>query len=328
MTSFVPMHRILVGALLLAASLALAPAASAQAPYGNVVPIELPAPRGDQVVLARVLVQMEITRRVRPRPSSIGPLTVRRAGGGVARGYAVTAVSARYRGNRVMLRLAAVRTGSRSLRRLRLRLRIGTARAAFRRAGTRTVALRPEVRVRGLRDCARIGREAARWSPVRGLASVRLGGERFPARATVGAAQQFACDRPIATVPAGIAQRFLISVDPRFANGPGSPVEGFFATWARDASGVTRVCVFVRGQPGGTGEVTVGTTTQPFRLDDDRGVARTRTDVPGEGEYQFTVRWRRPDGRFRTTQETVRVAADGPGGDEPPAPYAAAGSCR
>jgi hypothetical protein len=315
-------------ALSFLSAVVLAPAAHAQVPYGNVVPVTLPAPNGNEVVLARVRVQMEIDRRLRPRPASIGPLTVRRAGGGVARGYAVAAVRARPRGNLVTVRLGAVRTGSRSVRRLRLRLRIGTARAAFRTARTRTVALAPRRSVRRLPDCAAIGAEAARRSLVRGLASVRIGGERFGARAAVGAAQQHACGRPIAAVPAGAAERFLLAVHPAFAGGPGSPVEGFFATWARGADGRARVCVFVRGRPRGTGDVTVGTITQPFVLDADRGVARTQTDVPGEGEYQFTVRWRQADGTFRSARSTLRVPAVGTRGTQPPAPYSAAGSCR
>lgn len=304
---------------------ALAPAAHA-VPYGNVVPVTIPAPKADEVVLARVDVGMEISRKVRPSPASIGPLSVRRAGRRVARGYAVTGVRARPRGNRVVVRLAAARIGRRSLSRLRLKLRIGTRRAAFTAAQVRTVAIDPRTRVRRLPECGVIGAEAARWSPVRGLARLTLGGDRFGARATVGAAQQIACRKPIAAVPAGPAERFLLAVDPRFASSP-SAVEGFFATWVRDEDGSARVCVFLRGEPGGTGDVTVGTTTQPFALDDDRGVALTRTDVPGEGEYRFVVRWRQPDGTFRETESTLRVPAGGTRGDDPPPPYSAAGSC-
>jgi hypothetical protein len=318
------MHRILVLTFLFAA--ALAPAAHA-VPYGNVVPITLPAPKGDEVVLARVQIGMEISRKVRPSPASIGPLTVRRAGRAPARGYAVNAVRARVRGKQVTVRLVAVRTGNRSLRRLRLKLRIGTARAAFTGARTRTVAMNPDARVRRLPECGVIGGEAMRWRPVAGLAGVRIGGERFGARTTVGAAQQIACRRAIRSVPSAAAERFLVAVHPAFAGGPGSPVEGFFATWARGEDGGTRICVFVRGDAGATGDVTVGTTTQPFTLDDDRGVARTQTDVPGEGEYLFTVRWRQSDGTFRETESTLRVPAGGTRGDNPPAPYSAAGAC-
>lgn len=319
------MHRILALTFLLAA--AFAPAAQAQVKYGNVVPVQLPAPKGDEVVLARVQVQMEISRKISPRPAEIGPLTVRRAGGGVARGYSVTAVRARPSGNLVTVRLAAVRTGSRSLRRLSFRLRIGTRRAAFVRARTRTVAMDPDVRVRRLPECSRIAREASRWSVVRGLAGVRIGGERFGARTTVGAAQQLACRRAIPAVPAGAAERFLLAVHPRFAGSPGAPVEGFFATWAKAQDGSAKICVFVRGEPRGTGDVTVGTTTQPFTLDADRGVARTETAVPGEGEYAFRVRWRQSDGTFRESESTIRVPAGGTRGNDPPEPYSAAGTC-
>lgn len=305
---------------------ALAPAAHA-APYGNVVPVTIPAPKADEVVLARVDVGMEISRKVRPSPSSIGPLTVRRAGRRVARGYAVTGVQARRRGNRVLVRLAAVRIGRRSLARLRLKLRIGTRRAAFTGAQVRTVAIDPSTRVRRLPECGVIGAEAARWSPVRGLARLTLGGDRFGAKATVGAAQQLACRRVIQAVPAGAAERFLLAVDPGFANSPAAPVEGFFATWARSPSGAARVCVFLRGRSGGTGDVTVGTPTSPFTLD-DRGLGFTVTSVPGEGEYLLHIRWRQPDGTFRETESTIRVPAGGTAGDDPPPPYSGAGSCR
>jgi hypothetical protein len=324
-TSFTAMRRFVGLSFLLA--MAVAPSAHA-AEYGNVVPVSLPAPKADEVVLARVQVGMEISRKARPRPQSIGPLTVRRAGGAPARGYAVTAVRARPRGNRVVVRLAAVRLrGGRTVPRLRLKLRIGTARAAFTGAQIRSVAMDPDTRVRRLPECGVIGREAEGWSLVRGLAGVRIGGERFGARTTVGAAQQLACRRAIASVPVGAAERFLVAVHPLFAGGGGAAVEGFFATWARGADGAARVCVFVRGRPGATGDVTVGTTTQQFTLDADRGIARTQTAVPGEGEYLFTVRWRQSDGTFRDTQSTIRVPAGGTRGNEPPAPYSAAGSC-
>jgi hypothetical protein len=320
------MRRILVLSVLLAA--AIAPAAHAQVEYGNVVPVTLPAPKGDEVVLARVQVGMEISRKARPRPRSIGPLTVRRAGGPVARGYAVTGVRARPRGNRVIVRLAAVRLrGGRVVPRLRLKLRIGTRRAAFTGAQIRTVAMDPDTRVRRQPECGTIGGEAARWSLVAGLAGVRIGGERFGARTTVGAALQFACRRTIDAVPIGAAERFLVAVHPQFRGGGGSPIEGFFATWARGDDGRTRICVFVRGRPAGTGDVTVGTTAQQFVLDNDRGVARTQTDVPGEGEYLLRVRWRQSDGTFRETESTLRVPAGGTRGGEPPRPYSAAGSC-
>jgi hypothetical protein len=323
---FRAMRRILVLGFLLAAL--LAPAAHAQVEYGNVVPVAVPAPRGDEVVLAKVLVSMEANRRARPRPRGIGPLTVRRAGRGIPRGYAVTAVRARPRGNRVLVRVAAVRTtGGRVRGRLRFRLRVGTSRAAFTSAQIRTAAIDAETRVRRQPDCSGIGGEADGWSLVRGLSGVRLEGERFGARTTVGAVQQLACRRAIDAVPAGAAERFLLAVHPTFA-GAGVPVvEGFFATWARDAAGATRICVYVRGRPGSAGDLTVGTTQQPFTLDADRGLALTRTDVPGDGEYAFTVRWRQPDGSVRRSESTLRVPAGGTRGNDPPRPYRAAGAC-
>ncbi|HEX8207220.1 MAG TPA: hypothetical protein VF587_14260 [Solirubrobacteraceae bacterium] len=319
------MHRILVVSLLLFA--ALVPSAHA-VEYGNVVPVSVPAPKGDEVVLARVEVGVEISRRARPRPRGIGPLTVRRAGGAIPRGYAVTAVRARPRGRRVVVRVAAVRTsGGRVRSRIPFKLKVGTARAAFTGAQVRTVALDPDTRVRRLPECGAIGGEAEGWSLVRGLASVRIGGERFGARTTVGAGQQLACRRSIASVPVGAAERFLVAVHPGFRGGGGTAVEGFFATWARGADGAMRVCVYVRGRPRGTGDVTVATTSQAFTLDEDRGVALTQTTVPGDGEYLFTVRWRQFDGSFRETEGTIRVPAGGTRGDDPPAPYRAAGSC-
>ena len=326
MTSFTPMRRIVVLALLLPAALALTPAAHAQAPYGNVVPVALPVPKGDEVVLARVSVEMRL-RPARVAQSPLGALRVRRVGR-LPRGFGVAAVRAGRRGDVVTVRLAAARTAARArrIRRLRLSLKIGDARVAFRRAVTSAVPIDPDTTVRRTGDCATISGEGSRWTPVGRLAAIRIGGERFGARTAVGAAQEIACEKDIRAVPEEAAARFLAAVHPAFGRGRGASIEGFFATWARGQDGRARVCVFVRGDAGATGDVTVGTTRQSFTLD-DRGLARTQTDVPGEGRYLFTVRWRQPDDTFRESESTLRVPEGGTRGGEPPPPYSAAGPC-
>jgi hypothetical protein len=307
--------------VLLTVLLAAAPAAPA-ASRDNVVEIAMPRPAADQIVLARVQVKMGFEARV----AQVGRLNVRRAGR-VPAGFAVAAVRARQRGDTVTVRLAAVRTSSsaRSGGRLRVKLRVGAPRHTYERAVTSTVPIGPGTRVRRHRDCATINGEAARWQAVRGLSAVRLEGIRFSARTAIGAALELACERDIRTV-AG-TDRFLVSVDRDFAGGGGGVVEGFYATWARDAAGNPRICVYVRGRRGGEGDVTVASTTQRFELDDARGVARADTPVAGEGEYAFKVRWRQPDGTYRESESTLRVPADGQKGNDPAEPYSAAGNC-
>ncbi len=111
--------------------------------------------------------------------------------------------------------------------------------------------------------CATINREASRWTPVRGLRGIALAGSVFGARTAVGAAQEIACSRSIRSVSDLAAERFLNAVDRRFAGGAAGPVEGFFATWSKDAAGNAKVCVFVRGVRGGTGDVSIAGTTRP-----------------------------------------------------------------
>ncbi|HEV2814146.1 MAG TPA: hypothetical protein VGW10_12910 [Solirubrobacteraceae bacterium] len=317
----------LAALVLLTAFLAGAATAPAASRYGNVVEVVVPRPAANQVVLARVQVEMGLRRGFQ---GARGRLNVRRAGGRLPRGYSVTAVRARPRGSTVTIRLAAVRSSSpaRAGRSLRVPLRIGHSGLAFRRARVWTVPIGPATAVRRTRDCTTIAGEAARWSPVGGLARLSIGGERYSAQTTVGAAQQIACEKRIRSVSANAAARFLTAVDPDFADGAGGgTVEGFYATWARDAAGAARVCVYVRGARGGTGDVTVASTSQQYTLDDDTGIARLVTAVAGEGEYAFTVRWRQRDGTYRESVSTLRVPPSGQKGNDPPAPYSVAGPC-
>ncbi len=312
-----PLGAFALAALVLLSFVPGAPAAS----RGNVVEATMPAPKSDQVVLTRLEAEMQL----RPRGGGpVGRLSVRRAGR-VPAGFAVAAVRARQRGNTVIVRIAAVRTsGSVRAGRLRVRVRIGGSRVTYRRAVTSTVPIGPATSVRGTRDCRTIDAEASRWTPVRGLAAVSGDGVRFGARTAVAAAMGIACDRRIRTVSG--TESFLVAVDEEFSAG-GSAVEGFYATWARDAAGNARICVYIRGRRGGDGDVTVASTTQAFELGDTNGVARTDTAVAGEGEYAFVVRWRQPDGTVRESESTLRVPAGGMKGNDPPEPYSAAGPC-
>ncbi|HEV3002307.1 MAG TPA: hypothetical protein VGW75_16315 [Solirubrobacteraceae bacterium] len=311
-------------ALAVLALLAAAPAAPAASGYGNVVDVALPRPAADEVVLARLQAAMTL----RPgRRGGLGSLAVRRAGGRLPRGFALAAVRARPRGATVTVWLAAVRTrAARGGRPLRVRLRIGGARVAYRRATTWSVGVRPGRRVRGVPGCGTISGEAERWTAVGGLRSIALGGQRFAARTAAGAALEVACRRSIRSLSPLAAERFLNAVDARFA-GTGEAVEGFFATWARDAAGNAVACVFVRGARGGGGDVTIAGATRRFALDAEHGVARVDAALPGPGDHPFLVRWRQRDGTVRESESTLRVPAGGTRGDGPPPPYSAAGSC-
>jgi hypothetical protein len=207
---------------------------------------------------------------------------------------------------------------------MRVKLRVGDPRHTYVRAVTSTVPIGPNTRVRSNRDCRTINAEAARWTAVPGLASVRVEGLRFSARTAVGATLELACEKDIRSVSG--RERFLNTVDRDFAGG-GGVVEGFYATWARGADGAPRICVYVRGARGGEGDVTVASTRQRFELDDANGIARVDTVVAGEGEYAFTVRWRQADGTFRESESSLRVPAGGEKGNDPPEPYSAAGNC-
>jgi len=326
-----PRRALALGALLLSLLLSLvlapAPAGAAKAPYGNVVQVDVRRPAGDEVVLTRVRVHMALRRGVAPRP--LGRLNVRRVGAGLPRGFAIAGVRARPRGGLVTVRLAAVRTGRAARARgpLRVRLKIGGRHVVFSRASTWRVAIAPGVRPQREPGCAAMGGEAQRWTAVAGLRAIALGGERFGARTAVGAAQARACRRRLASVPADAAQRFLTAVDGRLGGGPRGPVEAFYATWAKHPDGTAKVCVYVRGGRGATGDVTVGSAWQPFTLDDDTGIAKTVTEVPGDGEYAFKVRWRQPDNTYDQSAGLIRVPPGNPPGESPPAPYSAAGPC-
>ena len=307
--------------VLLSVLLAAAPAAPA-ASRDNVIEIAVPRPAADQVVLARAQIRMGFENA---RVGQVGRLAVRRAGRAPA-GIGLAAVRAGQRGGTVSVRLVAVRTGSagRGGGPLRVRFRVGEPRHTFQRVVTSTVRIAPDTRVRRNRECATINGEAARWSAVRGLRGLRLDGRRFGARTAVGAALEVACERDIRSVTG--AERFLNAVDSGFA-GSGGTVEGFFATWVRDAAGNEKVCVYVRGRRGGDGDVTVASTTQRYELDDTSGLARVDTAIAGEGEYAFTVRWRQPDGTLRESESTLRVPPAGDRGRAAPEPYSSAGAC-
>lgn len=312
---------LLVALVLLSVLLAAAPAAPA-ASRGNLIEVALPRPAADEVVLARAQIRMAFDAG---RVAQVGRLSVRRAGR-VPAGFGVAAVRARQRGDTVWVRIAAVRNGpaARAGAPLRVRLRVGDPVHTFRRVVTSTVPIAPDTRVRRSRDCATINGEASRWTAVRGFAALRVEGTRFGARTAVGAAQEIACERDIRSISG--TERFLTAVSRDF-DGGGGIVEGFYATWARDAAGNAKICVYVRGRRGGDGNVTVASTTQRFELEDETGVGRTDTAIAGEGEYAFTVRWRQPDGSLRESESTLRVPAEGQKGADAPQPYAAAGPC-
>ena len=320
-----PLPAIALAAVVILSLLLLAPAARAASPFGNVVEVKLPRPTTTEVLLGRVVIDMQ----ARTGGPARGSLNVRRAGGSLPAGYSVAAVQARPKGSRVTVRLVAVRgTGAaRAGGPLRVKLRIGGSKVVYRRATTATVPIAPDTTVRRAPECRTIVNEAAGWKPVSGLARASVEGTRYAARSAVGAAQQIACSVRIPSVSSIGASSFLEAVDPEFAEEPGATVEGFFATWVKNPDGSARICVFVRGERGGTGDVLVASTTQPFTLSSSDGVAKTSTDVAGEGEYAFRVRWRQSDGTFRTSESAVRVPAGGGRGDDPPAPYSAAGTC-
>ncbi|HEX2087070.1 MAG TPA: hypothetical protein VHF89_15425 [Solirubrobacteraceae bacterium] len=319
-----PLGAAALGALVLTL-LSLAAAPGAHARLTNVVSVSIPRPAGDEIALVRVEARMSFDAA---RVAGLGNLPVR-ASGRVPAGFALAGVRARPRGDTAIVRLAAVRTFGRAGPPIRLRLHIGRRGVhVFRHALLSTVRIGPSTRVRRPGGCATIVGESVRWVNVFPLGGLTLGGERFGARTVVGAAQQLACRRRMLTVPSLLIDRFLTAVDRDFtADDGGGAVEGFYATWARGADGRPRICVYVRGDRGGRGDVTVASTTQQFILDDDFGLARVDTAVAGEGEYAFVVRWRQPDGTFRESESTLRIPSGGRKGQDPPRPYSAAGLC-
>jgi hypothetical protein len=315
----------LAALVLLTLLLVAAPAASAKS-HGNLIEALVARPKADQVVLGRVEVRMGSDARV----ARVGALNVRGAGG-VPAGYSVAAVRAKQRGDTVTIRLAVVRaTGAaRGGRGMRVRFRVGRRGLTYKSAVTNSVPIGPDTRVRLARDCRTISAEASRWRAVRGFTGVRIGSERFAARTAVGAAQQIACEKRIGSLSGEAADRFLLAVDPGFAGASegGGVTEGFYATWAKDASGNARICVYARGRRGGDGDVTLNGVRQAFTMDDTSGIARVDVGVPGAGEYSFTVRWRQADGTFRSSRSSLRVPEGGQRGNDPPDPYSAAGPC-
>ncbi|HEX2084577.1 MAG TPA: hypothetical protein VHF89_02765 [Solirubrobacteraceae bacterium] len=320
-----PLGATALGALvLIVVSLAVAPGAHAR--LTNVIPVDIPRPAADEVSLVRVEARMSYQAQV----AGLGDLPVR-VTGRLPRGFAVAGVRARPRGDTAIVRLVAVRTTSRAPagRDMRIRLRIGSYPThVYRHALMRAVRIGPSTRVRRPTGCATIVGESARWRVVRRAGAIGVDGVRYGARTVVAAAQQLACDKRIPTVSSTAMEQFLTAVDPDFAASDGSgAIEGFYATWAKAPDGSARICVYVRGDRGGSGNVTVASTFQEFTLDDDTGVTRVDTAVPGEGEYAFVVRWRQPDGSFRESESTLRVPGGGTKGQDPPAPYSAAGPC-
>jgi hypothetical protein len=90
--------------------------------------------------------------------------------------------------------------------------------------------------------------------------------------------------------------------------------EEFSVSWAHGGSG-SRMCVYVTGPPGRTGDVTVVADTREFTLGNS-GRATVMIDIPGPGNYPIRVRWRQPDGSFQEREGTFRVEA----GQGPPPP--------
>ena len=307
----------------LALILVLAAPAAAQSPFGNVVNVAVPRPAGDEVVLVRF--DVEMARR--SAGARLRDLPVRRVGGSIPSGYGIAAVRAIQRGSTVRVRLAAVRTGDGSRGpAMRLRLRIGGTGVVYRHAGQRSVRMAAGDGAWRGGDCRIIRVEAAGWRSVPGLRGVTLDGERYSARTAVGAGMEAACQRNVPIVSQLAAEQFLGSVDPGFVGETGGEVEGFYATWVKNPDGNGTICVYVRGDWGGTGELLINGGRTPFTLDDTRGLARVDT-VVAPGEYPFTVRWRQPDGTFRQSASSIRVPAGAVNGEGPPAPYSAAGPC-
>lgn len=310
----------LAATVVLAALLAATPAAPA-ASRDNVVEVELQRPASDEIALAHTRIEMADEDGGR----ATGRLPVRRVRG-IPDGFGVAAVRAGRDGDTVTVRIAAVRTGADSHRGrpLRVRLRVGKPRHTYKRAVTSRVMIAPGQRVRRHPGCGAINGEAEGWKPVRRLRTIRFGARRFGAMTSVGAATELACGRIIESITG--TDRFLIAVDREFLR-RGPAVEGFYATWAREPDGSPRICVYVRGRAGRSGEVTLAGSTQGFRLDTVRGVGRVDAVVPGEGEYPFTVRWRQPDGTLRESESTLTVPASEPKGGDPEEPYSSAGNC-
>ena len=318
-----PLRSSALGATLIVLLLGLAAPAGAQSPYGNVVTALVPRPAGDEVVLARL--DVEMARR--SAGARLRGLAVRRVGGSVPSGYGITAVRARQRGATVRVRFAAVRTGvGARAPGIRIRLRIGGRGVVYSRARTRSTRIAPGDGAWRSPDCRVLGAEARGWRPVRGLAALVIDGERYSAPTAVGAGLEAACQRNVPSVSQLAAERFLGSVDPRFVGETGGEVEGFYATWVKNPDGSGTVCVYVRGDWGGSGDLLINGRRTPFTLDDQRGLARVDT-VLAPGEYAFTVRWRQPDGTFRQSGSSIRVPAGAVNGEGPPAPYDAAGPC-
>ena len=132
----------LAALVLLTAFLAVAPSAPGASRYGNVVEVLVPRPAANQVVLARVQVDMGLRRGFR---GALGSLNVRRDGRRV--------------------RLRQVRRQLRAGRSVALRLKVSTAsRAAARRSLTlgRRLSARVTVRVRDGRGNLRIAGRSIR----------------------------------------------------------------------------------------------------------------------------------------------------------------------
>jgi hypothetical protein len=239
----------------------------------------------------------------------------------------VAAVRARQRGNTVRVRLAAIRSGVGGRGpAIKLKLKIGGAGDVYRDAGTRSTAIRPGTGIWRGGDCGQMNSEARSWTAVPGLANLTVEGERYSARTAVGAGMEAACQRDLDSVAQSSADAFLAAADPRFVVEGGGEIEGFYATWTKNADGSGKICVYVRGDWGGSGDVLLNGARTPFTLDDTRGLGRIDTDVP-PGEYAFTVRWRQPDGSFRESGSSIRVPQGAVNGQGAPEPYSAAGPC-
>ena len=99
--------------------------------------------------------------------------------------------------------------------------------------------------------------------------------------------------------------------------GSGGLPEDFKASWAHGA-GRSRICVYVTGRAGQTGDVTVNGTAEPtpvktFTLDSS-GRATVSYDISVPGTYPVSVRWSQEDGTSATRNGAVAVT----GGQPPP----------
>ena len=230
--------------------LACASTAAAQDPIGNVVTVAVPRPAGNEIALVRFDATMS-------RAAARRRLTVRRVGGLIPQRLRASPpcapASAQHRH-----RPARRDPHGRGLKRPvdQAEARVGGAGDVFRRTRTRATAIRPGTGIWRRGDCSAIGGEARGWIAVPGLAILNAERRALP-RAHRG--RRGLGDRvPEATSPSVSqeeADAFLAEADPRFTVEGGGEIEGFYATWTKNADGSGKICVYVRGDWGGSGDL-------------------------------------------------------------------------